>query len=39
MLPEMSDKDINIESIAERALEDEKLLSGLLDGLDPKRKH
>jgi hypothetical protein len=33
MLPEISDKDIDIESIAEKALADGKLLSELLDGL------
>ena len=33
MLPEMSDKDVNIESVAEKTLKDEKLLSELLDGL------
>lgn len=33
MIPEISDKDINIKSIAGRALADEKLLSELLDGL------
>ena len=33
MLPEMSDKDVSIEGVAEKTLEDEKLLSELLDGL------
>ena len=33
MIPEISDKDLNIKSIAEKALADDKLLSELLDGL------
>ena len=33
MIPEISDKDLNIKSIAEKALANEKLLSELLDGL------
>ncbi len=36
MLPEMSDKDVNIKSVAGKALHDEKLLSELLDGLKSK---
>ena len=38
MLPEMNDKDINIKSIAEKALQDKKLLSELLDGLKYKEE-
>jgi hypothetical protein len=38
MLPEMRDKGVNIESVAEKALQDEKLLSELLDGLTSKEE-
>jgi len=38
MLPEMHDKDVSIESVAEKALQDEKLLSELLDGLKSKEE-
>ena len=38
MLPEMSDKDANIENIAERALEDEELLCKLFEGLRTKEE-
>jgi len=34
----MSDKDVNIESVARKALEDERLLSELLDGLRVKKE-
>ena len=33
MLPELSKKGINIEDLARKALEDEKILSELLDGI------
>ena len=36
MLPEMSNKNVNIDSVAEKALQDEQLLSELLDGLKSK---
>ena len=35
-LPEMSDKDVNIEHVAEKALADRELLSEILDGLTSK---
>jgi hypothetical protein len=38
MLSEMSDKNVNIEMVAEQALQDEKLLSELLDGLKSKKE-
>ena len=38
MLSEMSDKNVNIESVAEKALKDEKLLSELLEGLKSKKE-
>ena len=38
MLPEMSDKDVDIKSVAAQALRDEKLLSELLDGLTSKEE-
>lgn len=38
MLPEMSDKNVNIKSVAEKALKDEQLLSELLDGLKSKKE-
>ena len=38
MLPDMSDKNVNIESAVEKALEDEELLSELLDGLTSKKE-
>ena len=38
MLLEMSDKDVNIESAANKALDDEQLLSELLDGLKSKKE-
>jgi hypothetical protein len=38
MLPEMNDKDADIESAAEKALEDEQLLSELVNGLTSKKE-
>lgn len=38
MLPEMSDKNINVGGVAEKALEDTELLSQLLDGLTSKKE-
>ena len=38
MLPEISGKDVDIESMAEKALADETLLSELLDGLTSKNE-
>ena len=38
MLPEMNDKDVDIESVAEKALKDERLLSELMDGLTSKKE-
>ena len=38
MLPEMSEKDANVESVAEKVLADKTLLSGLLDGLRVKNE-
>jgi hypothetical protein len=38
MLPELGDKNVNIRSIAEKALENEGLLSDLLDGLKYKEE-
>ena len=36
MLPEMNNKDINIETVAEKALADIELLSEILNGLTSK---
>ncbi|MFC2010116.1 hypothetical protein ACFLUL_00870 [Chloroflexota bacterium] len=38
MLPEMNDKNANIQRVAEEALKDAKLLSELLDGLKSKKE-
>ena len=38
MLPEMSDKEVDIKTVAEKALEGEELLSELLDGLQSKKE-
>ena len=38
MLPEMNDKDADIENIANKAIKDEQLLLELLDGLKSKRE-
>ena len=38
MLPEMNDKNVDIEGLAEKALEDGKLLSELVDGLTSKKE-
>ena len=38
MLPKMRNKDVDIESVSERALKDEELLSELLDGLKSKEE-
>jgi len=38
MLPEMNDKDVDIETVAEKALADRELLSEILDGLTSKEE-
>lgn len=38
MLPDMNNKDVNIESVAEKALADRELLSEILDGLTSKEE-
>jgi hypothetical protein len=37
-LPDLSQKDINVETVAARALEDERVLHTLLDGISPESK-
>ena len=38
MLPEINNKDVDIETVADKALADRKLLSEILDGLTSKKE-